>query len=104
MSSELTGDDLHVLGRLDEDDVGLVGVESGDHGVGGVVDHSTLGKSDVGDLVSDGLGDLGVAESDQDDLVGNGTGAGAALGDSVGTFSENECFHLYVHLSLTARP
>ena len=93
-----------MLGRLDENDLGLFGLEGGDHGVGGVVDDGAFGNGDVQDLVSHGLGNLDVGEGDQNDLVGHGAGTCAKLCDSVGALGENECFHLTIHLSLTARP
>ena len=55
-------------------------------------------------LVSASCGDFHVGNSDENDLVGHGASASAELCSSVGAFSENECFHLGIHPSLTARP
>ena len=93
MGGQLAGDHLHMTGRLDDHDARLLGVEHGDHGVGGVVDDGALGHGDAGDLVGDGLG--GLAEGDEDDLVGHGASASSELPGGVRAFSDNECFHGY---------
>ncbi len=79
MSGNLASNDLHVAGRLNEHNAGLLSVKRSNHGVGSVVNDSAFGKGNVQDFIGDGGRNLHVGDSNQDDLIGHRASASAEL-------------------------